>query len=115
VPEDAAEWSFGVLCPDAPTTIPTVTPSAITAATGIAIRAARLFLLRRRRADRRPLSNSAHLHWSTLETSSAHTVDQRRCRDPQLWKIRFLSVFKHGAPSNSQQFIAKFLRRRLQA
>jgi hypothetical protein len=51
-PEDAAEWSFGVLCPDAPTTIPTVTPSAITAATGMAIRAARLFLPRRRRADR---------------------------------------------------------------
>jgi hypothetical protein len=55
-PEDAAEWSFGVLCPDAPTTIPTVTPSAITAATGMAMRAARLFLPRRRRADRRPLS-----------------------------------------------------------
>src|SRR5580704_13251871 len=55
-PEDAAEWSFGVLCPDAPTTIPTVTPSAITAATGMAIHAARLFLPRRRRADRRPLS-----------------------------------------------------------
>src|SRR5579872_7607731 len=34
-PEAAVEWSFGVLCPDAPTTIPTVTPSAITAATGI--------------------------------------------------------------------------------
>jgi hypothetical protein len=96
-PVDAAEWSFGALCSDAPTTIPTVTPSAITAATGMAIRAARLFLPRRRRADRRPLSNSAHLHWSTLECSPAHTVDQRRCPDRQLRKIRFLSVFKRRA------------------
>ena len=28
--------------------------------------------------------HSAHLHWSPLECSPADTVDQRRCRDPEL-------------------------------
>src|SRR6516165_629021 len=55
-PEAAAERRFGAPCPEVPTTMPTVRPSAITAATGTAIRAARLFLPRRRRTDPWPLS-----------------------------------------------------------
>src|SRR5579859_3939317 len=70
-PEEAAECSLEVPCPeDAPTITPTVTPSASTPATGMAIRA---FLRRRRRADPWPLSMSAHLHWSPLGIlSGAH-------------------------------------------
>ena len=53
--EDAAERSFAGPRPEA-ATIPTASASAITATTGTAIRAVRLFPPGRRRTDRWPLS-----------------------------------------------------------
>src|SRR5580693_6572119 len=85
LPELAAvERSFGVPWLEAPTTMPTVTPNAITAATGTAIRAARFFLPRRRRADTWPLSIQHTSIGHPGKALRSNTLDQPRCRDQEL-------------------------------
>jgi hypothetical protein len=91
--------------------IPRVRPSAIGMARGTAIRAARLLLPRRGRADRCPLSIQS-TSMDVLCCSRCITVDRLRDRYSRILKICVLSGFNARMTPKPGKLIAKPLRRR---
>jgi hypothetical protein len=91
--------------------IPRVRPSAIGMARGTAIRAARLLLPLRRRADLCPLSIQS-TSMDVLCCSRCITVDRPRGRYSRILQIRVLSGFNARMAPKPGKFIAKRLRRR---
>src|SRR6266568_2902294 len=112
--EAAAWWTLAGPPPEAAAKIPTPRLTATAVVTGTAIRTARLFLPRRRRTDRWPVTSidSTSIGGAPL-TLPRVTVDQRQSPGQGLDRIRILSGFKRGTRPNPRQFLAKFLRRRL--
>src|SRR5580693_771625 len=91
--EAAAGWTLVGPPPEAATKIPTVRPSTAAVVTGTAIRTARLFRPRRRRAGPWLLSIPSTSIEAPRSALPAITVDQRQCRDPAVERIRVLSGF----------------------